>query len=219
MKTFQEYIHDSARHDGVNLLFETGMYSLLDDLDRIVKLLREHGIPFEVVGGMAVNAHILNERRSRSFVTRDIDLLVQRQDLEKIVTAAESAGYTGRKIFGGFMLIRRGQEPDEAIHLLFVGEKPRSSHPLPNPTLNPEEKDLPQFGVSIPVAPLHDLVQMKLNSFRPKDEAHLEILDRCGLITPSVEAHLAPILKERLELARKRFDPDEEVYDEGEPIS
>jgi hypothetical protein len=113
--------------------------------------IRDAGVPFEVVG-VAVNAHIISVRKSRSFVTREIDLLVQRHDLEKIVSAAGAAGYTGRKIIGGFMLIRPGQEPEEAVHLLFTGEKTRWSHPLPNPVLNPEEKHLPQFGLSVPVA-------------------------------------------------------------------
>ena len=105
-------------------------------------------------------------------------------DLEKIVSAAQPAGYTARKITAGFMLIRPGQDAAEAVHLLFVGEKPRSSHPLANPALHPEEKHLTQFGISVPVAPLRDLVQMNLNSCRAKDEAHLEILDRCGQRDP-----------------------------------
>jgi hypothetical protein len=185
------------------------MYSLLDDLERIVTVLRDAGIAFEVIGGVAVNAHILAVHRSRSFVTRDIDLLVQRHDLPRLVAAAESAGYAGRKIMGGFMLIRPGQQPEEAVHLLFVGEKARSSHPLPNPAIHPEEKHLPPSGLFIPVAGLRDLVQMKLNSFRPKDEAHLEILDKCGLITPSIESDLPETLSERLAQARKRYSTDE----------
>jgi len=215
MKTFREFIHDAARYGGVNLLFETGMYSLMDDLERIVKMLRDHQIPSEVVGGVAVNAHILTVRRSRSFVTRDINLLVQRDDLQRIVASAQAEGYNGRKILGGFMLIRAGQEAEEAVHLMFAGEKPGSSHPLPNPAIQPEEKHLPQFGLTIPVARLQELIQMKLNSFRPKDEAHLEILDQCGLITPALEAHLAPVLKERLEQARKRYAADEENDEAG----
>jgi hypothetical protein len=190
-------------------VFEQGMYSLMDDLERIVTVLRQAGVPFEVVGGVAVNAHIVTVRRSRTFVTRDIDLLVQRDDLQKIVAAAEGAGYAGRKIIGGFMLIRPGQEPEEAVHLLFTGEKARSSHPLPNPSLHPEEKHLPQFGLSVPVARLRDLIQMKLNSCRPKDEAHLEILDKCGLITPAIESELPEVLRERLTEARGRFSADE----------
>jgi hypothetical protein len=118
---------------------------------------------------------------------------VDRHDLDGIVAAAQAAGYAGKKIMGGFMLTRQDQEPEEAVHLWFVGERPRPAHPLPNPAIHPEEKQLPQFGISIPVARLRDLVQMKLNSFRPKDETHLEALDKCGLITPAIEADL-PVL-------------------------
>jgi hypothetical protein len=210
MKTFQEFIAETAQqHGSINLLFEQGMYSLMDDLERIVTVFRDAKILFEVIGGVAVNAHILGVHRSRSFVTRDIDLLVQRDDLQRIVSSAESAGYTGRKIIGGFMLILPGQQPEEAVHMLFVGEKARSSHPFPNPVIHPEEKHLAEFGVSVPVARLQDLVHMKLNSFRPKDEAHLEILDKCGLITSSIESDLPVALKERLAQARQRFSPDE----------
>lgn len=152
----------------------------MNDLDAIVTVLRGAGIPFEVVGGVAVNAHILDAHRHRAFVTSDVDLLVERADLPKIVASAEPAGYRGRRIMDGFMLIRSGQQPEEAVRLLFVGEKTRSSHPEANPRIDPEEKYLSEVGVSVPVA--RDLVLMKLNSFRPKDEAHLEILDKCGLI-------------------------------------
>ena len=181
MKPFREFIAETRQqHGGVNLLFETGMYNLMDELERIVKVLRDSRISFEVVGGVAVNAHILAVHRSRAFVTRDIDLLVQRDDLDRIVAAAQEAGYSGRKILGRFLLIRPGQQPEEAVHLMFVGEKPRSSHPLPSPPLHPEEKRLFEFGLTVPVARLQQLAQMKLNWFRTKDEAHLEILDKCG---------------------------------------
>jgi hypothetical protein len=210
MKTFQEFIVEATQlHGSVNLLFEQGMYSLMDDLERIVTVLRAAQVPFEVIGGVAVNAHILAVHRSRSFVTRDVDLLIHRHDLQKIISAAETAGYAGRKIMGGFMLIRQGQQPEEAVHLWFVGEKARSSHPVRDPDIHPEEKPLAEFGLSVPVAGLPELVQMKLNSFRPKDETHLEILDQCALITPSIESALPDVLKERLAQARKRYSVDQ----------
>lgn len=209
MKTFQEAVLEASRLGSVNLLFEQGMYSLMDDLNKIVSVLRDAQVPFEVVGGVAVNAHVLEAQRSRSFVTRDIDLLVRRDDLDAIVEAASRAGYEGKRTMGGFLLIREGQEPAEAVHLLFAGEKPRSTHPLSNPDIAPEEKHLAQFGITVPVAPLRDLVQMKLNSFRPKDETHIETLDRCGLITAAVEAGLPDVLRERLEAARERYGEEE----------
>ena len=112
---------------------------------------------------------------------------------------------------GGFMLARPNQSLKEAVHLLFVDEKPRPGHPLPNPPIQPEEKRVDEFGISIPVAPLRDLVQMKLNSFRPKDETHLEMLDQCGLITPEIENSLPDLLRDRLAQARSRYS-DEDYF-------
>src|SRR4051812_45394533 len=123
MQTFQDFLTDAARQGSVNLLFESAMYSLMDELERIVKLLAQANVPFAVIGGMAVNAHLLDsQERSRTFVTKDIDLLIRRDDLPRIVPAAEAAGYSPRKRMGGFMLIRARQQPAEAVPLVFVGE-------------------------------------------------------------------------------------------------
>src|ERR1035438_8738251 len=164
------------------------MYSLVNDIERIVSALRDASVPFEVVGGVAVNAHILALHRSRSFVTRDIDLLLHRSDLDRAAEAAKSLGYHAKKMMGGYTLIRPEQDLAEAVHLLFVGEKSKSTQPFPHPELHPEEKRL--FGIAIPVAPVRDLVHMKLNSLRPKDLIHLETLDHVGLITPALEREL-----------------------------
>jgi hypothetical protein len=203
MKTFEQFVAESVEHGGVNLIFESGMHSLVNDLENIVKALQHAGVQFEVVGGVAVNAHILALHRSRSFVTRDIDLLVNRSDLQRIVEAAQEIGYHARKMMGGYTLIRPEQDLAEAIHLIFAGERSKSTQPLPHPALHPEDKRL--FGITIPVAPLQDLLQMKLNSLRPKDIVHLETLDEVGLITPAVECGLSPTLWERLTEARKQI--------------
>lgn len=203
MRTFEQFVSESAQQGGVNIVFEAAMYSLIDDLERIVKALRDAGVHFEVVGGVAVNAHILAFHRSRSFVTRDIDLLVHRSDLQRIAEAAQSLGYHAKKMMGGYTLIRPEQDLAEAIHLIFVGEKSKSTQPLPHPALHPEDKDL--FGTTIPVARLLDLVQMKLNSLRPKDLIHLETLDEAGLITPTLEGGLPAALQERLKEARRQI--------------
>ena len=184
-------------------LYEQGMASLTDDLERIVDMLNATGIAFEVIGGVAVNAHIMEHHRSRSFVTRDVDLMIRREDLDVVVEAGRAAGYEGRKIMGGYMLIRAGQEIGEAVHLVFTGERSKSTQPLPHPALQPEMKLI--FGLLVPVAPLPDLVRMKLTSFRPKDVAHLEILDETGLISASVEEGLPLELRSRLEMARQQF--------------
>jgi hypothetical protein len=199
MKTFEQHL--SQQEGGFNIVFEAGMFSLTNDLERIIKALRDAGVDFEIVGGVAVNAHIYALHRSRSFVTRDIDLLVHRHDLSRIAGAAQPLGYVAKKMIGGYTLIRPGQELAEAVHLLFVGEKSKSTQPLPHPELRPEEKLL--LDLSVPVAPLRDLLQMKLSSLRPKDIIHIETLDEVGLITPALEKELSLVLQDRLKEARK----------------
>src|SRR5437867_12618570 len=126
MKSVQEFVIEAAEYGSVNLLFESGMYSLVDDLEKIVRIFKAAKVDFEVIGGVAVNAHILSLHRSRSFVTRDIDLLLHRSDLERVSQAAETLGYRAKKM-GGYMLIRPEQDVAEAVHLILVGEKLKST--------------------------------------------------------------------------------------------
>jgi hypothetical protein len=203
VKTFEEFLTDAATHGSVNLTFEAGMYSLANDLEQVIQALRAAGVIFEVVGGVAVNAHIFASHRSRSFVTRDIDLLIRRSDLDRVAKAGESLGYRAKRMMGGYTLIRPEQVLAEAVHLLFVGEKSKTTQPLPHPELHPEEKRM--FGLAIPVAPVRDLLQMKLSALRPKDLVHIEILDEAGLITPALERQLPPMLQDRLQAARQQI--------------
>ena len=104
MKTFEQFVYDDASHSGVNVIFEAGMYSLTNDVEQIVKALRDAGVDFAVIGGVAVNAHIYALNRSRSFVTRHIDVLVHRRDLDTIAKAAKPLGYEAKKMMGGYTL-------------------------------------------------------------------------------------------------------------------
>ena len=53
------------------------------------------------------------------------------------------------------------------------------------------------------LAPVADLVRMKLTSFRLKDKVHIIDLDSVGLITPEIEQTLTDALRDRLEQVRK----------------
>jgi len=48
------------------------------------------------------------------------------------------------------------------------------------------------------IAPVADLVLMKLTSFRLKDKVHIQDLDGVGLITAEIEAGLSGALRARL---------------------
>ena len=49
------------------------------------------------------------------------------------------------------------------------------------------------------IAPVGDLVHLKLTSFRLIDEVHIQDMDSAGLITPEIEEALPPIMRERLQ--------------------
>jgi hypothetical protein len=129
--------------------------------------------------------------------------------ISRKVLAAKELGYETKGTLGGFALIGPGQEVSEAVHILFLGEKPKSSYPVENPDLNPERKML--FGLTLPVAPLRDLLVLNLNSLRPQDVVHLEVLDQVGFITPDLRGSLPEVLRSRLELARQQFDTQEDL--------
>jgi hypothetical protein len=53
------------------------------------------------------------------------------------------------------------------------------------------------------LAPVADLVKMKLTSFRLRDKVHIQDLDSARLITPEVEGGLSEVLRGRLAEVRK----------------
>lgn len=67
--------------------------------------------------------------------------------------------------------------PRDAIHLLFAGERVRDSYPLP--TADVEERTQAD---DYQVVELVALVRMKLNSFRLKDQVHLQDMLSLGLV-------------------------------------
>jgi hypothetical protein len=80
-----------------------------------------------------------------------------------------------------------------AVHIVFIGEKVRPEYAEPVPGSPPYRSER-----GILIAPVADLVRMKLTSFRLKDKVHIQDMDSVGLITPEIEASLSPLFRERL---------------------
>ncbi len=81
-----------------------------------------------------------------------------------------------------------------AVHMVFVNEKVRAEYLEPVPGFS--EPTRTEEGILL--APVADLVKMKLTSFRMKDQLHLKDLDSARLITAEIEASLAEPLRTRL---------------------
>ena len=84
------------------------------------------------------------------------------------------------------------------IHMVFVGEKVRPEYLEAVPGFSEPTRT----AEGILIAPVADLVQMKLTSFRMKDKVHIQDLDSVGLITPEIEKGLSEPLRQRLQEVR-----------------
>lgn len=179
--------------------------SILDRMERAVAKVRERllrataalnqaGIPYAVVGGNAVASWVATIDEGAVRNTRDIDILVCRDDLPALTAVLEQAGFVRDELLD-VVMFRDGAagKPSEAVHLLFAGEKTRPDHLLPAPAIQ-TVADPANFRVIT----LEALVEMKLMSNRRKDQVHIQDLIGVGLIDASWLARLPTTLAERL---------------------
>ena len=175
--------------------YDVHVEQLQQSIKRLHEILTEARIPYRIVGGMAVFMHVAERDPLSARLTRDVDAAVAREDLPRLIEAARKAGLDYRHAAGVDMLVDAdvGGRARSAVHLIFIGEKVRASDYEPVPGSSPSRTE-----EGILIAPVADLVRMKLTSFRLKDRVHIQDLDAVGLITPEIEAALSSELRARL---------------------
>ena len=184
----------------VNTFFEKRVEQLFDLAGRVEAAFAAAGLEYRVVGGLATYLYVEDALPDAGRLTRDIDITVRRQDIDRIAAAVEPYGLRYRHVAGVDMLVQaEGPTARRAVHLIFTGEKVRPEYP----EVVPEFADCRRIQ-GIRLIPLADLVRMKLTSFRAKDEAHINDLDEAHLITSEIEAQLSEPLRARLAQARAR---------------
>ena len=166
---------------------------------RAARALQGAGIPYLVVGGNAVAAWVARVDQEAVRNTKDVDLLVPRQDFERVISELQAVGFVHQNVAGVDLFLDGPQgSVRSAIHVLFAGEKVRPDYLLPAPEINESEA-----GPDFPVPTLEALVRMKLTSFRLKDQVHLLDLLEVGLIDASwcdrFPARLGARLRELIE--------------------
>jgi len=173
---------------------ERAVAKVRERLLRATRALNEAGIPYAVAGGNAVASWVATVDEGAVRNTRDVDLLVRRDDLPAITNVLQQAGFVPGTLLD-VVMFRDGEEgkPSEAVHLLFSGERTRPDHLLPAPEI--ETVDDPD---NFRVVTLDSLVLMKLMSNRRKDQVHVEDLINVGLIDASWLSKLPPELAARL---------------------
>jgi hypothetical protein len=201
--TFEQFLRTTAAEgEGINTLFEQRLFDLVGVLHKIAQALTGEGISYELIGGLAVLIHVEEVNPELTALTRDVDLMIRREDLDRIKQAAAAQGFRYRHTAGVDMLLYgETDSAKNAVHLIFSGELVRPNQASPNPPIAPEKKQI--HGGDVMVIPVADLVRMKLSSFRDKDRVHVRSMDAAGLITPQVEARLPPELSTRLQHVRE----------------
>ena len=184
-----------------NTIFEDAVEKIFDVTKRFASALEAAAIPYRVVGGLAVFVHVDARDPMAARLTKDVDVAIDRKNLDAIRAALEPCGFTFRHVAGVDMFVdANNPNAIAAVHLLFAGERVSSDDVEVVPFSLPE-----QSPRGFMIAPVVDLVHMKLTSYRLKDQVHVQDLDHAGLITRQIEQTLsAPLLARLKEVRSKR---------------
>ncbi|MDP3851409.1 MAG: hypothetical protein Q8Q59_12950 [Luteolibacter sp.] len=171
-------------------------------LERAAAALSREGVDYAVVGGNAVAAWVSRVDESAVRNTRDVDILLRREDMGLACAALESVGFVHRRVASlgkaasmDVFLDGPDAKVRDAVHVLWAGEKP-----VPDAIeVTPELGETVQ-GDGFELIPLADLVRMKLISFRDKDRMHLRDLIAVGLVDESWSGRFPTELERRLRM-------------------
>ncbi len=163
-------------------------------LEKTAATLEAAQIPYAIIGGNAVRAWVAQADEAAVRTTRDVDILLKREDLPLAIIAMEKVGFVYR-VGKGIPMFMDGPESKarDAVHVLFANERVRPNDILPTPDINDIET-----MQNIRTLKLESLVQMKLNVFRDKDRMHLRDLLDVELIDATWLDRLPPELQIRL---------------------
>ncbi len=158
-----------------------------DRLERICAAFNGAAVPYALVGGQAVAMWVASRDPAAVRTTKDVDVLLRREDLPRARAAALSVEMDYFEVLGvGMFLDRRDPNPRHAVHLVWAGEKVRPEYALPSPTIDQRQT----LSEGIPVASLPALVQMKLLSNRDQDRVHLRDMIEVGLVDRGLLAQM-----------------------------
>lgn len=160
-------------------------------LEKVVRLLEEDGIPYAVIGAMALNAY--GYRR----VTVDVDLLLTKEGLEAFRSKHLGLGYV-QKFPGSKGL--RDTENGVPIDIVITGEYPGDGQP--KPVSFPDPATAAVRGDRVALLPLPRLIELKLASgmtapHRLKDLADVLEMVRILDLPQSLVEDLHPFVCEK----------------------
>jgi hypothetical protein len=148
-------------------------------MEKVSRALGEAGVPFALVGGQAVAIWVASKEPAAVRTTKDVDILLRREDLPQARAAALKIDFDYLEILGvGMFLDRTDPNPRNAVHIVWAGEKVRPENLHPAPTI----EKLETLEPGKPVVSLAALVSMKLLANRDQDRVHLRDMIDVGLV-------------------------------------
>ena len=166
-----------------------------DRLHRITRAMAENSVPYAIVGGQAVALWVATKEPAAVRTTKDVDILIRRNDLPRARAAALSVDMDYFEVLGvGMFLDRNDPNPRHAVHLVWAGEKVRPEYEAASPSVDQRQTIAGIDAVSLP-----GLVLMKLMANRDQDRVHLRDMIDAGLVGREILGGLPPSLAERLE--------------------
>jgi hypothetical protein len=165
-------------------------------LRKVTAALDAASIRYAVIGGNAVALWVAKADPSATRTTKDVDLLVERSDLDRISQVMHELGFEKQEL-RRFVLFVDPEAPSRrsGIHLVWAGEKVLLSYAHAAPTLTETVRDPEGFWV----LDLPALVGMKLTSLRDIDKVHIADLLRVNMVSQRLRGSLPPDLRRRLE--------------------
>lgn len=181
---------------------ERAVEKVNERLRKTVQILEGSGIPYAVVGGHAVRAWVAQVDEAAVRTTRDVDILINPEDLPALKTAMAQGGFHYRETAGVPMFVEHADgSARDAVHVVLTREMIR----LNDFEANPDLSSVTRAG-EFQTLSLEALVRMKLNSFRDKDRVHVRDMISIGLIDGSWPGKFPEPLRERLQVLLD--DPD-----------
>ena len=172
-------------------------------LMRTVQALENAKVPFCVVGGNAVAVWVGSVDEGAVRNTKDVDILLRREDMDRAAAAMAAIGFERADVHGVTMFLdREDPMPSRAVHVVFAGERvrPHYTHPAP------DVANVIRSAEGVPAIALEELLAMKLQSYRRIDQVHLLDMLNVGLIEEEMVRRLPTDLRQRLEELRQSTD-------------
>src|SRR5207253_6650205 len=101
--------------------YRMALDEVTERLERITRALGEAGVAYALVGGQAVALWVATKDPAAVRTTKDVDILLRREDLPSARAAALQIGLDYFEVIGVGMFLERGDpNPRQGVHLIWA---------------------------------------------------------------------------------------------------